>query len=73
MVEEFISNMLHKSSYLKAPTIDEDSNETTDGNEMGDLKPTDVNKNNNDSVECANIVLEPNNILGVRVLEEKED
>ena len=72
MVERLISDMLPKSSYLQAPTIVKDSNETTNGNEMGDLKPTAIDKNNNDSVERANTVLEPNNILGAHVLEEKE-
>ena len=37
------------------------------------MKPTAVDENNNDSVECANTVLEPNNILGVHVLEKKEE
>ena len=50
MVEGFISNMLPKSSCLEAPTIVKDSNETTDGDEIGDLKPTAVDVNNNNSV-----------------------
>ena len=37
------------------------------------MKPTDVDKNNNNSVERANTVLEPNNILGARILEKKEE
>ena len=73
MVERFISNMLPKSSYLQAPTIVKDSYETTNGNEMGDLKPTAVDKNNNDSVERINTVLEVNNILSAHVPEEKEE
>ena len=72
-MEGFISNMLPKSSYLDAPTIAEDINETTNGNEMGDLKPTAIDENNNNSVERANTVLEPNNILGAHILEEKEE
>ena len=72
MVEGFISDMLPKSSYLQAPTIVKDSNETTNGNEMGDLKPTAVDENNNDSVEHAITVLEANSILVAHVLEEKE-
>ena len=36
MVEQIISDMLSESSYLGAPTIVEDSNETTNENEMGD-------------------------------------
>ena len=63
--------MLPKSSYLDAPTIAEDINETTNGNEMGDLKPTAIDENNNNSVKRANTVLEPNNILGAHILEEK--
>ena len=44
MTEGFISDIFPKSSYLQAPTIVEDSHDTTNGNEMGDLKPTAVNK-----------------------------
>ena len=58
MVGGFISDMLPKSRYLQAPTIVEDSNETTNGNGMRDLKPTAVDENNNDSVERANTVLD---------------
>ena len=47
--------------------------ETTDGNKMGDSKPTAVDKNNKNSVERANTVLESNNILGAHVLEKKEE
>ena len=54
MVKGFINGMLPKSSYLQAPTIVEDSNETTNRNEIGDLNPTAVDKNKNDSVEHAN-------------------
>ena len=36
------------------------------------MKPTAVDEINNNSVEYANTVLEPNNILGTHVLEEKE-
>lgn len=46
MVAGVISDMLSESSYLKAPTIVEDSNETTNENEMGDLKPAAVDENN---------------------------
>ena len=73
MVEGFINDMNLKSSYLQAPTIVEDSNETTNRNEMGDLKPTAVDENNNHNVELANTVLEANNILGAHVLKEKEE
>ena len=44
MVEEFINDMLPKSSYLQAPTIVKDSNETTIRNEMRDLNPTALDK-----------------------------
>ena len=71
IVEGFISDMLPKSSYLQALTIVGDNNETTDGNKIGDLKPTAVDKNNNNIVERANTILEPNNILGAHVLEKK--
>ena len=40
---------------------------------MGDLNPTAVDGNNNDSVERANTVLEANNSLGAHILEEKEE
>ena len=73
IVEGFISDMLPESGYLEAPTIIEDSNKTTNENEMEDLKPTVVDENNNDSVERTNTILEPNNILGSHVLEEKEE
>ena len=73
MAEGFISDMLPKSSYLEAPTILKDSNETTDGNKTEDLKPTAVDENNKNRVEHANTVLESNNILGAHVLEEKEE
>ena len=73
MVEGFISHMLPKSSYLEAPTIIKNNNKTTDENEMGDLKPTAVDENNNSSVEHANTVLEIDNILGTHVLEEKKE
>ena len=73
MAEGIFRDMLRKSSYLKTPTIVKDSNETTDENKMGDLKPTGVDENNNDSVEHANTVLKPNNILGIHVLEEEEE
>jgi len=46
MVAGVISDMLSESSYLEAPTIVEDSNETTNENEMGDLKPAAVDENN---------------------------
>ena len=73
MVEGFISDMLSESSYLEAPTIVEDSNETTNENKMGELKPAAVDENNNDDVKQAKTGLEPNNILGAHVLEEKEE
>ena len=38
---------------------------------MGDLQFTTVDENNKDSVERANIVLEPNSILSTHVLEER--
>ena len=47
--------------------------ETTDDNEMGDLKPTAIDEDTNGNVEHANNVLEPNSILGARILEEKEE
>ena len=72
MAGGYISDMLPKSSYLQAPTIVEDSNKTTNRNEMGDLKPTAIDKNNNNSVELTNIISEPNNILGAHILEEKD-
>ena len=37
------------------------------------MKSTAVDKNNNHSVERANTVLKPNNILGAHVLEKKEE
>ena len=37
---------------------------------MGDLKPTAVDENNNNSVERVNTILEPNNILGAHILEK---
>ena len=72
MVKGFINDMLPKSNCLQAPTIIEDSNETTYKNEIGNLDPTAVDNNNNNSVERANIVLKANNILGAHVMEEKE-
>ena len=72
MAKGFVSDMLPKSRYLEAPTIAKNSNEITDGIEMGNLKPTAVDENNNDSVEPANTILKPNNILGIRLLEEKQ-
>ena len=71
MVEGFTNDMLPKSSCFQAPTIVEDSNITTKRNEMGDLDPTAVDKNNNNSVERANTVLNANNIVGAHFLEEK--
>ena len=44
IVEEFTNEILPKSSYLQTPTIIEDSNEITNGHEMGDLKPTAVDE-----------------------------
>ena len=73
IVEGLISDMLPKSSYLQGSTIVKDNNETTNGNEMGDLQPTAVDKNNKDSFERANTVLEADNILGAHVLEEKQE
>ena len=73
MVEGFISDMLSESSYLEAPTIVKDSNETTNENEMGELKPADVDENNNDGVKRANTGLKSNNILGAHALEENEE
>jgi len=46
MVAGVISDMLSESNYLEAPTIVENSNETTNENEMGDLKPAAVDENN---------------------------
>ena len=40
---------------------------------MGDLNPTTVGDDNNNSVEFANTVLKANNILGVHVMKEKEE
>ena len=73
MVEGFISDMLSESSYLEAHTIVENSNETTNENEMGKLKPAAVDQNNNDGVKRASTGLEPDNIPGAYVLEEKEE
>ena len=73
MVKGFINNMLRKSSCLQAPTILEDNNDKTNRNELGDLDPTTVVDNNNNSVERANTVLKTNNIPGAHVLEEKEE
>ena len=73
MVEGCISDMLPESSYLEALTTVEDSNETTNEDEMGDLKPAAVDENKNDGVKRANTGLEPNNILGAHILEEKEE
>ena len=73
MVAGFINDMLPKSSCLQTPIIVKNSNKTTKRNEMGNLDPTAVDKQNNDSVECANTVLKANNILGTHVLEEKEE
>ena len=54
MVKGFINDMLPKSSYLQAPTIIKDSIETTNINEIGDLKLTAVDNNNKDNVEYTN-------------------
>ena len=72
MVEGFINDILPKLSCLQVSTIIEDNNETTNINEIGDLDPTTVNDNDNDSVERANTVLKTNNILGAHIMEEKE-
>ena len=64
--------MVSESSYLEAPTIAEGSNETTTESEIGKLKPVIIDENNNDGMKRANTGLEPNNILGAHVLEEKE-
>ena len=66
-------DMISELSYLEAPTSTKDSNETSNENRMGDLKPADVDKNNNDCVKRANTGLEPNNIPGAHVLEQKEE
>ena len=73
MVEGFVSDMVTKSSYLEAPTIVKDSNETTDGNEMGNFKSIVVDENDNNSVKRANTILKPNNNLGARVLEKRKN
>ena len=73
MVEGFINNMLPKSSHLQTPTYVEDSNKTTNINEIGDLDPTAIDDNNNNSVERATTVLEANNILSAHIMEEKEE
>ena len=73
MVEGFINDMLPKSSYLQDPTIVKDSNKTTNINEMGDLDPTAIDKNNNNSVERTNAELEANNSLGAHIPEEKDE
>ena len=74
MVEGFINVMLPKSNrLLQAPTIVEDNNKTTNRNEIGDLDPTAVDNNNNNSVERANTVLKTNNVPGVYVMVEKEE
>ena len=73
MVKGFISDVLSESSYLEALTIVKDSNETTNENKMRDLKPAATDENNNDGVVRANTGLEPNNILGDHVPEEKEE
>ena len=68
-----MGDMLSESSYLKAPTIVKDSNETSNKNKMGDLKPSTVDGNNNDSVKRANTDLEPDNTPGAHVLKEKKE
>ena len=73
MVEGFINDMVSESSYLEAPTMAKGSNETTAESEMGKLKPVVVHEHNNDGMKRADTGLEPNNILGARVLEEKEE
>ena len=37
------------------------------------MKPVVIHENNNDGIKRANTGLEPNNILGAHVLEEKEE
>ena len=73
MVEGFINDMLPKSSYLQAPTIMENSIKTTNRNETGELDPTALEDNNDDSVERANTVLKAKIILDAHVMEEKEE
>ena len=73
MVEGFINDMVSESSYLEAPTIAECNNETTTESEIRKLKPVVVDENNNDGMKRAHTGLEPNNILGAHVLEEKEE
>ena len=64
--------MVSESSYLEAPTVVEGSDETTTESEMKKLKPVVVHENNNDGMKCADTGLEPNNIPGAHVIEEKK-
>ena len=70
MLGGFINDMLPKSSCLQAPTIVEDSNKTTNRNEIQDLDPTVVDDNNNNIVERVNTVLKTNDVPGASVMEE---
>ena len=72
MMEGFINGILPKSSRLQAPTNVKDNNETTNRNKIGDLDPTAVGDNNNNSVERVNTVLKTNNIFGAHVMEEEK-
>ena len=73
MVEGYINDITPKSSYLEAPTVVKDNNETTNRNEKRDLNPTAVDESNNNRVKRANTVLKANNILSAYVLEGKEE
>ena len=65
--------MVSESSHLEAPNIAKGSNETTTEIQMRKLKPVVVDENNNDGMKRADTGLEPNNILGAHVLEEKKE
>ena len=68
-VQGFINNMVGNTN---VPTVVESNNVATAASKLGKVKPVVVHENNHGSTKLANTGLNSNNILGARIVEEKE-
>ena len=68
-VQGFINNMVGNTT---VPTVVERGNKATTACKLGKANPVAVHENNHDNMYLANTGLKSNNILGAKIVEEKE-
>ena len=68
-MQGFINDMVGNTY---APTVVEGSNEATVASKLGKAKSVVVHENNHDNTKLVDTGLKSNNILGARIVEEKE-